>query len=107
MAVSLIRRFMAVASGSGSWFGFEVGFRVVAAALAGLQGAGQGGRGGRVPVLDPVAGGDDDHVVGGPAAGFAVVGRPGHWPASRSAAGWGWVAGSGWLAAAAAETSAD
>src|SRR5260370_699541 len=27
MAVSLIRRFMVAASGSGSWFGLEVGFR--------------------------------------------------------------------------------
>ena len=58
-------------------------------------GLGQGGRGGRVPLFEPVAGGDDDHVVGGPAAGFAVVGLAGHWPASRSAAGWGWRAQGG------------
>ena len=52
-------------SGSGSWFGFQVGFGVAVAVFAGVQGVPEVGSGGREVVLDPVAGGHDDHVIGG------------------------------------------
>src|SRR6266851_9548980 len=55
-------------SGSGSWFGFQVGLGIAAAVVAGVQGVPEVGSGGREVVLDPVAGVDDDHVLGGPAA---------------------------------------
>src|SRR6516164_210126 len=62
-------RAMAVTSGSGSWFGFQVGLGVAMAVLARVQGVPQGGPGGREVLLDPVAGADDDRVLGGsPAA---------------------------------------
>src|SRR5580700_5749663 len=64
MAVSLMVKVMAVTSGSGSWFGFQVGLGVAVAVLAGVQGVPQVGSGGREVVLDPVAGADDDYVVG-------------------------------------------
>jgi hypothetical protein len=50
----------------GSWFGFQVGFGV--AVLVGVQGVPEAGSGGWEVLLDPVAGVDDDHVFGGPAA---------------------------------------
>ena len=119
MVVSLMVKAMAVTSGSGSWFGFQVGLGVAVAVLAGVQGVPEVGSGGREVLLDPVAGGDDDHVLGRPAAarraaGVAVFGLlhavtgwvgavPGHWPASRSAVGW--RAGVGSLAVAVAEAS--
>src|SRR5260370_10115827 len=68
MVTSLMVRVMAVASGSGSRFGFQVGLGVAAAVFAGVQGVPEVGSGGREAVLDPVAGIDDDHVLGGPPA---------------------------------------
>jgi hypothetical protein len=72
MVVSVIFRVMMISSRSQSWFGFQVGLGVAAAVLADLEGIPEVCPGARGPVLDPVAGGDDDHVVGGPAAGCAA-----------------------------------
>src|SRR5260370_5072931 len=59
---------MAITSGSGSWFGFQVrfGFGVAVAVLADVQGVPKIGSGGREVLLDPVAGADDDRVLRGP-----------------------------------------
>jgi hypothetical protein len=80
MAVSSILRVTTAHLRSGSWFGFQVGLEVAVAVLAGVRGVPQVGSGGREVLLDPVAGLDDDHVLGRPAAagptpGFALFGR--------------------------------
>jgi hypothetical protein len=68
MAVSVMVKVTAAHLRSGSWFGFQVGLGAVVAVLAGVQGVPQAGPGGREVLLDPVAGVDDDHVLGAPAA---------------------------------------
>src|SRR5260370_36397768 len=126
MGVSLMVRVMAVSSGSGSWFGFQVGLRLAGASgfeeldegrwLRGLPAAelvdhdgvlgtawrpavGEVGEGEVVGVVQLA------HVLGpwplgggkgavGLAAGSGFVRCPaldGHWPASLSAAVWGWL----------------
>jgi hypothetical protein len=74
MAVSVILRVMAVTFRSGLWFGLEVGFWVAIGVLAGPQGVPEVGPGGRVPLLKPGTGGDDDHVVRRPAAAEILAG---------------------------------
>ena len=60
-------------SGSGLGFGFQVGLGVAVAVPAGVQGVPEVRPGGREVLLDPVAGGEDDHVLwGSPAAGRAA-----------------------------------
>src|SRR5579859_2482368 len=63
MVVASIFRVMTAHSGSGLWFGFEVGLGVAVAAAvsAGRQGVREVGSGGREVLFDPVAGGGDDH----------------------------------------------
>jgi len=126
MELSLIVRVMAVSSGSGSWFGFQVGLRFAGASgfeeldegrwLRGLPAAelvdhdgvlgtawwptvGEVGERevigvvqlAHVLVLRPLGG---DKGIVGLAAGSGFVWCPavdGHWPASLSAAFWGWL----------------
>jgi hypothetical protein len=68
MAVTSILRVTTVHLRSGLWFGFQVRLWVVVAVFGGVQGVREVGSGGREVLLDPVAGADDDHVLGGPAA---------------------------------------
>src|SRR5579863_3930431 len=63
IVVSLIVKVMAITSGSGSWFGFQVWLGVAVAVPSGVQGVLEIGSGGREVLLDPVAGADDDHVL--------------------------------------------
>jgi hypothetical protein len=60
---------------SGSWFGFPVGFGVAVAVFAGVQGVPEVGSGGREVLLDPVAGTEDDRILGGPVrvAGLGIL----------------------------------
>src|SRR5208282_5968414 len=71
MVVSLMVRVMAVSSRSGSWFGFQVGFRCAGA--AGFQELGQRRRPARLPAAELV---DHDRVLGG-TAWWPVVGEVG------------------------------
>ena len=58
------------------------------AVLAGLHGLGKGGRGAREPVLQPVAGADDDHVVRGPAGGWGSLSLCCFMPSPRLSGRW-------------------
>jgi hypothetical protein len=60
MVVSLMVRVMAVSSGSGSWFGFQVGLRFAGAGGLGFQELGQGGRPTGLPATELV---DHDRVL--------------------------------------------
>lgn len=52
-------------SGSRSWFGFQVGFGVAVAVLAGVQDVPEVGSGRREVLRNPVGGAHDDHVLRG------------------------------------------
>jgi hypothetical protein len=62
IVVSLIVKVMAVTSGSGSWFGFQVELEVAVAVFAGVQGVPQVGSDGR-DAPGRVASTDDDLVL--------------------------------------------
>src|ERR1017187_279888 len=71
MVVSLMVRPMAVPSGSGSWFGFQVGLGVAGA--SGFQDLGQRRWSAWLPVAELI---DHDHVLGtARAPGLVVVGE--------------------------------